>query len=245
MVKTLQPSLRENQHTLIRKLANCIEAHWQHYLSLSPYTIPEDLGYVEGNLEGEKLLIENRCYQTPQFRKLHLELAKVSHRLDILHCVMFPHSNYNLPIFGVDLVGGKRLISAAIVDLSPVTTERILPISYRSVLAKLPKIKFSQHRDLPKWGDIFSEFCIFVRPADAQEEAAFLDQVKNFLTLHCQIATAMMPISSPYQEAEILAGQRYYCTQQQHNDKTRRILEQSFGQQWAQRYITTMLFDSP
>ncbi|NEQ79282.1 MAG: phycocyanobilin:ferredoxin oxidoreductase [Moorea sp. SIO2I5] len=245
MLKTLQPSLRENQHTLIRKLANCIEDHWQHYLSLSPYTIPEDLGYVEGNLEGEKLLIENRCYQTPQFRKLHLELAKVSHRLDILHCVMFPHSNYNLPIFGVDLVVGKRVISAAIVDLSPVTTERILPISYRSVLTNLPKIKFSQHRDLPKWGDIFSEFCIFVRPADAQEEAAFFEQVKHFLTLHCQIATAMMPISYPYQEAEILAGQRYYCTQQQHNDKTRRILEQSFGQQWTQRYITTMLFDSP
>ncbi|NET08060.1 MAG: phycocyanobilin:ferredoxin oxidoreductase [Symploca sp. SIO2B6] len=245
MVNILQSSLRESQHTLIHQLADCIEAHWQHYLPLSPYSIPEDLGYVEGSLEGEKILIENRCYQTPQFRKLHLELAQVGHRLDILHCVMFPRSNYDLPIFGADLVGGKGGISAAIVDLSPVTTERILPRSYRSVLAKLPKIKFSQHRDLPKWGDIFSQFCLFVRPADAQEEAAFLEQVNHFLTLHCQIASTMMPISSPYQEAEILEKQRYYCTQQQHNDKTRRVLEQSFGQQWTQRYMTTMLFDSP
>ncbi|NET49608.1 MAG: phycocyanobilin:ferredoxin oxidoreductase, partial [Merismopedia sp. SIO2A8] len=111
MVNILQSSLRESQHTLIHQLADCIEAHWQHYLPLSPYSIPEDLGYVEGSLEGEKILIENRCYQTPQFRKLHLELAQVGHRLDILHCVMFPRSNYDLPIFGADLVGGKGGIS--------------------------------------------------------------------------------------------------------------------------------------
>jgi phycocyanobilin:ferredoxin oxidoreductase len=60
---------------------------------LSPYPMPESLGYVEGRLEGEKLTIENRCYETPQFRKLHLELAKVGTTLDILHCVMFPVLN--------------------------------------------------------------------------------------------------------------------------------------------------------
>ncbi len=62
--------------------------------------MPAHLGYVEGRLEGEKLTIENRCYQTPQFRKLHLELAKVGTTLDILHCVMFPRPEYALPMFG-------------------------------------------------------------------------------------------------------------------------------------------------
>ena len=73
MVATIPSSLRKRQHLLIRQLADCIERHWEQYLALSPYTIPEDLGYIEGSLEGEKLIIENRCYQTPQFRKLHLE----------------------------------------------------------------------------------------------------------------------------------------------------------------------------
>jgi phycocyanobilin:ferredoxin oxidoreductase len=85
------------------------------------------MGYVEGRLEGEKLIIENRCYQTPQFRKMHLELAKVGNMLDILHCVMFPRPEYALPMFGCDLVGGRGQISAAIVDLSPVNAERSYP----------------------------------------------------------------------------------------------------------------------
>ncbi len=243
MVATIPSSLRKRQHLLIRQLADCIERHWEQYLALSPYTIPEDLGYIEGSLEGEKLIIENRCYQTPQFRKLHLELAQVGNRLDILHCVMCPRSNYPLPIFGVDLVGSAAGIGAAIVDLSPVSQDRLLPNAYSEVLANLPPIDFAQPRDLPEWGDIFSEFCLFIRPSDRTEEIKFLDRVGEYLTLHCQTAITTSAVVSSAERAEILKGQRYYCQQQQQNDKTRKVLEKSLGKTWTDRYMTQMLFD--
>jgi phycocyanobilin:ferredoxin oxidoreductase len=240
----MKVSLRSHQHSLIHKLADCIEAVWHQHLDLSPYAVPEDLGYIEGNLEGSRLIIENHCYQAPQFRKLHLELAQVSNGLDILHCVMFPNPEYALPIFGSDLVGrGSGSISAAIVDLSPVTVDRSLPDRYRHSLSQLSKVEFSQPRTLPDWGDIFSEFCLFVQPIGASEEALFLDQVQKFLTLHCQIACTETPLTSTVDITKVLAGQQYYCTKQQQNDKTRRVLEKSFGTEWADRYMTTMLFD--
>jgi phycocyanobilin:ferredoxin oxidoreductase len=235
------PSLREQQHPAIRQLADCIEAVWQRELDLSPYPLPAELGYVEGRLEGERLTIENRCYQTPQFRKLHLELAKVGTSLDILHCVMFPRPDYALPMFGTDLVGGRGQISAAIADLSPTSRNHTLPAGYETALKTLPDLHFSQPRDLPLWGDIFSEFCIFIRPSNAEEERAFVDRVAAFLTIHCQQAIATR--STPEQQAEIVAGQHYYCTKQQQNDKTRRVLEKAFGTEWAEHYMTTVLFD--
>ncbi|MGF1540590.1 MAG: phycocyanobilin:ferredoxin oxidoreductase [Pleurocapsa sp.] len=243
MIASIPSSLRELQYLPFGQLANCIEQTWQQYLTLSPYQIPEDLGYVEGSLEGEKLIIENRCYQTPQFRKLHLELARVGDRLDILHCVMFPRPNYDLPIFGVDLVGSAAGIGAAIVDLSPVNHDRLLPDVYHQSLSTLPSINFAQPRLLPEWGEIFSEFCLFIRPSDRPEEILFLNRVKEYLTLHCQNATATSPIVSTDRQAEILAGQNYYCAKQQQNDKTRRVLEKSLGKVWTERYMTQMLFD--
>ena len=240
----MQASLRTRQHPLIRQLADCIEEVWQNNLILSPFCVPEDLGYIEGSLEGEKLVIENHCYQTPQFRKLHLELAQIGNGLDILHCVMFPNPEYALPIFGADLVGGRGgVISAAIADLSPVNADRSLPERYYQELSGLPDLQFSQPRDLPAWADIFSEFCLFVRPTGIQEEAAFLQRLRDFLTLHCQIAKTELPLTSDLAIASTAAGQRYYCTKQQQNDKTRRVLEKSFGTEWADRYMTTMLFD--
>lgn len=238
-------SLRTRQHPLIQKLANCIEETWQNNLDLEPYLIPKDLGYIEGHLEGEKLIIENLCYQTKQFRKLHLELAQVGNGLDILHCVMFPNPEYALPIFGADIVGGRGgMISAAIADLSPSNRERSLPANYQEKLANLKNIEFSQPRALPEWADIFSEFCLFVRPAGVEEEQAFLQRVQDFLTIHCQIATNLEPLTSDVEVASAIAGQQYYCAKQQQNDKTRRVLEKSFGEEWAERYMTSMLFDS-
>jgi phycocyanobilin:ferredoxin oxidoreductase len=241
---TSTTSLREQQHPLIRHLADAIETIWHQYLDLSPYNLPAELGYVEGRLEGEKLTIENRCYQTPQFRKMHLELAKVGNMLDILHCVMFPRPEYNLPMFGCDLVGGRGQISAAIADLSPVSSDRTLPESYTLALQTLPSPDFSQPRELPEWGHIFSNFCIFVRPGSPAEETKFLNRVQDFLSIHCQQAIASNPVS-PEQVTQILSGQRNYCTQQQQNDKTRRVLEKAFGVEWADNYMTTVLFDLP
>ncbi|MBW4611791.1 MAG: phycocyanobilin:ferredoxin oxidoreductase [Desmonostoc vinosum HA7617-LM4] len=238
------PSLRERQHPLVRRLADCIEAAWHKHLELSPYQLPVELGYVEGKLEGEKLTIENRCYQTPQFRKMHLELAKIGNMLDILHCVMFPRPEYNLPMFGCDLVGGRGQISAAIADLSPVNLERTLPESYALELAELPVLEFSQPRELPDWANIFSDFCIFVRPNSPEEETMFLSRVQDFLEIHCTQAIASSPVS-PEQVTQIIAGQHNYCTKQQQNDKTRRVLEKAFGSAWAENYMTTVLFDLP
>lgn len=244
MLETSKPSLREQQHPLIRQLADCIESSWHRYLDLSPYELPAEMGYVEGRLEGEKLTIENRCYQTPQFRKMHLELAKVGNMLDILHCVMFPRPEYTLPMFGSDLVGGRGQISAAIADLSPLSSDRRLPDAYRHALQALPNPQFSQPRELPEWGEIFSEFCLFIRPGSPEEESQFLSRVEEFLRIHCTQAATASPVSVE-QQAENLASQRFYCTQQQKNDKTRRVLEKAFGVDWAEHYMTSVLFDLP
>jgi phycocyanobilin:ferredoxin oxidoreductase len=236
-------SIREQQHSLIRNLADCIERVWHQHLQLSPYVLPEDLGYVEGRLEGEKLIIENHCYQTPQFRKLHLELAKIGVGLDILHCVMFPRPEYDLPMFGTDLVGGRGQMSLAIVDLSPISQTHTLPEGYEVALRSLPHLEFSDLRYAPDWGDIFSEFCLLIRPTDPLEEARFLTRVEDFLKIHCQQAIATP--ATPDRQEKIISGQKYYCEQQQKNDKTRRVLEKAFGAEWADRYITHVLFDVP
>jgi phycocyanobilin:ferredoxin oxidoreductase len=244
MTETTRTPLRHQQHSLIRDLADAIESIWERYLDLSIYHLPPELGYVEGLLEGEKLAIENKCYQTPQFRKLHLELARVGHNLDILHCVMFPRSNYALPMFGADIVSGRSQISAAIADLSPLNADRVLSDNYRQPLQNLPPYNFSQLRPLPDWADIFSEFCLFVRPVDLQEHRYFLDRTVKVLEIHCQQAIVAQPVGE-IEQAEIFAAQTYYCQKQRQNDKTRRVLEKAFGSQWADNYITSVLFDLP
>ena len=241
---TKSSSIRQSLYPLINRLAEIILSTWEKTLDLSSYQLPEGFGHIEGRLEGEKLVIENRCFQTLQFRKLHLELAKVGSGLDILHCVMFPKPAYGLPMFGCDIVAGKRGVTAAIADLSPITPNNTLPFPYQKALNALSPIKFSNPRDLPEWGHIFSDYCQFTRLCNPTEEQQFLQLVEDFLTLHCNEAIHARP-GSATEEARNLAGQQNYCTQQQKNSKTRRVLEKAFGVEWADRYLTQVLFDLP
>ena len=258
--KALNPFPIQESNRLIRALADSIEEIWSSHLNLKPYPLPQDLGYVEGSLQGECIVIENRCYQSLQFRKLHLELARVGDRLQILHCVMFPRLHYNLPIFGADLVGQSHRVSAAIADLSPTTTiatavsptqpsdstmasPRTLPQRYQTTLIQSPPPDFCTPRELPSWGDIFSDFCLFVAPQTDTEDQQFLAYVQHLLTVHCQFATQTEPVKSKRERADIQAGHHNYCEKQRQNDKTRRVLEMSFGKAWADRYMRTMLFD--
>jgi phycocyanobilin:ferredoxin oxidoreductase len=241
MISSPTHSIRQRQHPLIRQLADRIEAVWREHLDLEPYYLPSDLGYVEGKMEGERIVIENHCFQTPQFRKLHMELAKVGEALDILHCVMFPRVEYALPMFGADIVGGRGRLSMAITDLSPVAGDQLLPLDYREQLGAMEELRFSQERQFPGWADIFSPFCLFIHPSDDGEGEVFIDRVVEYLELHCRQAVAAVP--TPERRGEILAGQRHYCARQQENDKTRRVLEKAFGDEWADRYMTTVLFD--
>ena len=64
-----------------------------------------------------------------------------------------------------------------------------------------------------------------------EENSRFLDIVESYVEIHCKQAVASEPVSAA-EASEILDAQIYYCTQQQQNDKTRRVLEKAFGQDW-------------
>jgi phycocyanobilin:ferredoxin oxidoreductase len=177
-------------------------------------------------------------------RKLHLETARLGAGLQILHCVYFPDPRYDLPVFGADIVAGRGVVSAAIVDLSPVTPA--LPPQIEAALAERHRAPFSEVRELPPWGSIFSPHVLFVRPRTPEEEGWFVEEVAAFLALLGQASTTVQP--QPWDDAATLArweGQLRYCQQQKQNDKTRRVLEKAFNPEWANTYIETLLFDDP
>jgi phycocyanobilin:ferredoxin oxidoreductase len=158
--------------------------------------------------------------------------------------VFFPDPRYDLPVFGADIVAGRGVVSAAIVDLSPVAAQ--LPAAVAGPLAALPKRRFSQERELPEWGTIFSPYVRFVRPADAAEEQQFIAVVVEFLEVLAQASRMAEPQAIDHPDTvKRYQGQLSYCQQQKRNDKTRRVLEKAFNPQWADRYIEELLFDDP
>jgi phycocyanobilin:ferredoxin oxidoreductase len=110
----------------------------------------------------------------------------------------------------------------------------------------LPPRRFSQERDLPDWGTIFSPHVRFVRPSDSAEENQFVALVGDFLSVIAEASRTV--VAQPIDHPDTVGrhqGQLSYCRQQKRNDKTRRVLEKAFNPAWADQYIEQLLFDDP
>jgi len=211
---------------------------------LEALPLDPDLKNIYGKLGGDDFSIVNEFYKARGFRKVHLEKASFGSSLEILHSVFFPNPNFDLPIFGVDLVANSSVISAAIVDLSPVRKE--LPSEIEIELMKLSIPNFERIRKLPAWGDIFSQYVQFISPVNNVENQCFLNLVDNFLDILIKHLDSLEPepnnsnISYERHERQI-----HYCQQQKQNDKTRNVLANAFGMDWTEKYIEKVLFDFP
>jgi len=232
-------------HPLVDALAARIRHIRQGLPELRPLELDPSLEAISGSLDGERLFIHNELHRSRGLRKLHLETARLGAGLQILHCVFFPDPRYDLPVFGADIVAGRVGVSAAIVDLSPVRDDG-LPESVLGPLRARQRPPFSQVRDLPPWGSIFSEQVLFVRPEGEQEEGWFIEEVAAYLGALGE-AAASTEAQPPDHPATIARwhGQLHYCKQQKQNDKTRRALAKAFNPMWADRYIEELLFDDP
>jgi phycocyanobilin:ferredoxin oxidoreductase len=231
-------------HPLADALAERIRCSWSGLPELAPLPVAADLEAISGSLDGERLFIRNELRRCRGLRKLHLETARLGAGLQILHCVFFPDPRFDLPIFGADIVAGPAGVSAAIADLSP--TGPVLPEAIAAGLAALPAHPYSQPRELPAWGTIFSPFVRFVRPVTAEEERWFVEEVDGLLDVLSAALDTTEP-QAPEDPATVARyhGQLSYCQQQKRNDKTRRVLEKAFHPAWADRYIEELLFDDP
>ena len=231
-------------HPLVDQLADRIRARWADLPELEPLPVDPELEAISGSLDGEALFIRNELQRSRGLRKLHLETARLGLGLQILHCVWFPDPCYDLPVFGADIVASPAGVSAAIVDLSPVRGE--LPGGITAALEARQPRHYSQERELPPWGAIFSPYVRFIRPANAEEDRLFIEEVDEILAILAEASRQAMPLSaSDPATVERWEGQLRYCKQQKQNDKTRRVLEKAFNPAWAERYIEDLLFDDP
>mgnify|MGYP001425196344 CR=1 FL=1 len=226
---------------LILDLLEKIRGHRNSLNNLKVIEIDPELSTIISNKKGKELYIKNEFHEARGFRKLHIEVAEFSKNLKILHCVFFPDPKFDIPIFGMDLVKVNDIVSAAIVDLSPVSKHQ--NIKYDKTLSKVDRSSFSSLRTIPEWGKIFSKNVFFASLKTESENKSFCQIVDYYLSILIGISRKAQPDFDPGIIEERILSQKNYCVQQMKNDKTSMVLQKYFDKKWVEDYIKNVLFD--
>lgn len=98
----------------------------------------------------------NKIYTSKKFRRAHIEIVdnRLSHKIYILHCTIFPHVNDPSPIWGFDAVCGPNKITGAFHDFSVMENNNEM---YNWFSNEVKNIEWNKPRQLPEWAKkIFS-----------------------------------------------------------------------------------------
>ena len=239
----LSNSLTKNKliDPLILNLLQNIRGHRSKLKNLNCINLDPKLSNIVFNEEGKEVYIENEFHKAKGFRKLHIEVAEFSKRIKILHCVFFPDPRYDIPIFGMDLVKINEFVSAAIVDLSPSSKNQ--NIKYDKYLSSIDKSIFKSEREIPTWGDIFSENVFFASLKNESEQNEFCKIVDIYLSTLIKLSQSVSPDYDQEIIDERINYQKNYCMKQMKNEKTSLVLLKYFGKKWVDNYIKKVLFD--
>ncbi|MDA9729086.1 phycocyanobilin:ferredoxin oxidoreductase [Prochlorococcus sp. AH-736-N17] len=239
----LSESLTKTKLTdpLILDLLQNIREHRSTLENLKSIKVNPDLTNIISNEIGKELYIENEFHKAKGFRKLHIEVAEFSKNLKILHCVFFPDPRFDIPIFGMDLVKINDIVSAAIVDLSPAAQNQ--ETKYKKFLSEVDKTSFTSLREIPNWGEIFSENVFFASLKSQSEQKAFCRVADQYLCILINLSKEAKPELNEKIIKERIDYQKKYCVQQMKNEKTSMVLLKYFDEKWVNNYIKTVLFD--
>ena len=169
----------------------------------------------------------NRTWSNKYIRRAHVDVVDVREKkgLWMAHVCLFPGLTNGGPIYGFDIIAGKKKVTGAFHDFSPLL-QKEHPLT-RWFIEENKWFKPSKERELPDWAKaIFSGGMIAA--GNVQEEKE-LNQICTMAVSN--LANYIDKIRNHHDEAkmkDVIKAQNYYCEHQQQNPHTPRVM-QSLG----------------
>jgi len=168
----------------------------------------------------------NHRWSSQQFRMAHVERFEQP-KFSVLHTVIFPYINDPSPIFGFDIIASDTKATGLFFDFSP-TVEEWGPIS---------NVVWSEPRERPEWGSIFSEHWIACRPT--YQEAEIICELACTRLTHYLGQLGQKTSANVHQ---IVQAQNRYSLQQRQNEHTTRVIKKILGQERGSYFVEQILF---
>eukprot|EP00884_Botryococcus_braunii_P000667 jgi/Botrbrau1/10600/Bobra.0358s0019.1 len=225
--------------------------------SLDPDWLHEGEGYVEvpspGSLDDAgypRALIESRVYNSSIFRKLHLMIGVRQDGFKMLHCVIIPRLDFDIPIFSLDMLESGDRVTLATCDLFPVRPDGSIPEVFSNAIRQLQdKLGVQSPKEVPTWArEALSRHSLLMQPTSPQNLSQFIKYAIELHNLYMQVAAHIRNVpgwrtASAKRRGETYAGHARYVQEQLRHSKVCLAVEKAFGREWAHTFKTGLMFD--
>lgn len=203
--------------------------------------------HIEQRLDDTGVLVDtphsynwhNRIYQGARYRRAHIEVVdfRETHKIYILHCTIFPHTDNPAPIWGFDVVCGPNKITGAFHDFSWAGGCPEMEEWFKN---RVSNITWNKPRELPEWAkQIFSDSMVAAgNVQDGPELDSLIELAKD--TLEYYLLTAYRTNCSTKDTRQ---HQNNYCHWQKQNPHViRSMVAMGVPEDTMKQFVEEVLF---
>jgi len=166
----------------------------------------------------------NRTWKNKYIRRAHVDVVDVRETkgLWMAHVCLFPELTNGGPIYGFDIIAGKKKVTGAFHDFSPLL-QKHHPLT-EWFIEENKHFKASKERELPDWAKaIFSGGMIAAGNVTEEDE---LNQICTMAVSNLRNYIDKIRVHDGEAKREdVIKAQNYYCEHQQQNPHTPKVME--------------------
>lgn len=163
----------------------------------------------------------NRVWTSENYRRAHIDVvdARSTRGLWMMHCCVFPHTHNPAPIFGFDVIAGRKKITGCFIDYSPAGDKNHPMIDYFA--NELKNYEWNKPRNLPEWAQrIFSPYMVAAGNVSDQSELDQITELANTLGSHYLSTVG----ETNYTTENTTECQNFYAVNQKQNPHTPKVM---------------------
>jgi hypothetical protein len=187
---------------------------------------------------------KDSTWHSKHVRKCHLKTIdnRETQKLWLMHINIFPHTHFNFPILGFDIVAGQSKITGSFFDFSPVLKDHPEHPYMNYMREQVKDLSWSKPRELPEWAQqIFSKSMIAAGNLKTEDEIQQLCNICYQLVEY--YVTNMSNNMFVYNSEVIKENHNFYCKQQKLNPHLHRsILGMGISEKDKDKYVNEILF---
>lgn len=184
----------------------------------------------------------NYVFESNFYRRAHLDAVETD-KLYMFHLCIFPRIYNPAPIYGVDVIAGKNIISGAFHDFSKAGNNNHQMMKWFA--EKVKPYNWSKTRELPEWArNIFSPSMIAVsRSKDPQDYTNFCNLAVENLEYYLTELNICHEYAFKYGNGNYTKDQNWYCFNQKQNPHTPKVMSNFCeNEETVRKFIEECLF---
>ncbi len=165
----------------------------------------------------------NYVFESKFYRRAHLDAVETD-KLYMFHLCIFPQVYNPAPIYGVDVIAGKNIVSGAFHDFSKAGNDNHPMMQWFA--EKVKPYNWTSTRELPEWAqNIFSPSMIAVsRSKEPQDYTNFCDLAVENLEYYLTELDKCNAYELDNSQHFTVKNQNWYCKNQKENPHTPRVM---------------------